>query len=118
MARFYADEQFPKAATNYLRLLGHDVLTVQEAGNANQKIPDDRVLAYATDHERAVLTINRQDFIRLHKEQIDRCGIVACTENRDYQRLAAKIDEAVCSVDSLNGQLLRITRDAKPPEEP
>jgi Domain of unknown function (DUF5615) len=48
MARFYADEQFPRAAANYLRLLGHDVLTVQEAGNANQKIPDDRVLAYVT----------------------------------------------------------------------
>jgi predicted nuclease of predicted toxin-antitoxin system len=126
MARFYADEQFPRAATHYLRLLGHDVLTVQEAGNANQRIPDDQVLAYATANSRAVLTINRQDFIRLHKEQIDHCGIVACTENRDYKRLAVKIDEAVSSIafgtsgaiESLNGQLLRITRDAKPPEEP
>jgi superfamily II DNA helicase RecQ len=63
------------------------------------------------------LTINRQDFIRLHKEQIDHSGIIACTENRDYQRLAAKIDEAVCSIESLHGQLLRITRDAKPSEE-
>jgi predicted nuclease of predicted toxin-antitoxin system len=62
MARFYADEQFPRAATNYLRLLGHDVLTVQEAGNANQKIPDDQVLAYATANNRAVLTINRHQF--------------------------------------------------------
>jgi Domain of unknown function (DUF5615) len=91
---------------------------VQEAGNANQKIPDDRVLAYATTNNRAVLTINRQDFIRLHREQIDHGGIIACTENRDYQRLAAKIDEAVCSIESLRGQLLRITRDAKPSEEP
>jgi Domain of unknown function (DUF5615) len=57
MARFYADEQFPRAATNYLRLLGHDVLMMQEAGNANQEIPDDQVLAYATAHNRAVLTI-------------------------------------------------------------
>jgi Domain of unknown function (DUF5615) len=40
MANFYADEQFPKDTTIALRALGHDVLTVQEAGNANQKIPD------------------------------------------------------------------------------
>jgi hypothetical protein len=26
MARFYADEQFPRAATDHLQLLGHDVL--------------------------------------------------------------------------------------------
>jgi hypothetical protein len=32
MASFYADEQFPKATTIVLRSLGHDVLTVQEAG--------------------------------------------------------------------------------------
>jgi hypothetical protein len=45
-------------------------------------------------------------------------GITACTENRDYQRLAAKIDEAVSAIESLNGQLLRITRDTKPSEDP
>jgi hypothetical protein len=67
-----------------------------------------------TKNDRAVLTINRQDFIRLHKEQIDHSGIIACTENRDYQRLAAKIDEAVCLIESLHGQLLRITRDVEP----
>jgi Domain of unknown function (DUF5615) len=76
------------------------------------------VLAYATANRRAVLTINRQDFIRLHKDQIDHGGIIACTENRNYQRLAAKIDAAVCSIESLHGQLLRITRDVKPSEEP
>ncbi|WP_425526001.1 DUF5615 family PIN-like protein [Halotia branconii] len=34
MARFYADEQFPFPAVELLRTLGHDVLTVQDAGNA------------------------------------------------------------------------------------
>jgi hypothetical protein len=38
MARFYADEQFPLPVVELLRNLGHDVLTVQEAGNANQRI--------------------------------------------------------------------------------
>ncbi len=39
MARFYADEQFPRIATEHLRLLSHDVLTVQEAGNAGKSDP-------------------------------------------------------------------------------
>jgi hypothetical protein len=50
-----------------LRNLGHDILTVQEARNANQRIPDDPVLAFAVEQERAILTINRIDFIRLHR---------------------------------------------------
>jgi hypothetical protein len=41
MARLYADEQFPRAVSQLLRDMGHDVLTVQEAGNANLGIPDD-----------------------------------------------------------------------------
>ena len=50
-----------------LRALGHDVLTTQEAGNAGQTIPDHDVLDFATRDGRAVLTLNRRDFIRLHK---------------------------------------------------
>ncbi|HEY9850222.1 MAG TPA: DUF5615 family PIN-like protein [Leptolyngbyaceae cyanobacterium] len=51
----------------FLRALGHDVLTVQEAGNANQGMPDSDVLAFATSEKRAVLTQNRKDFFRLHR---------------------------------------------------
>ena len=53
-------------------LLGHDVLTVQEAGQANQRIPDHhQVLEFAMGQGRAVLTINRDDFIRLHRLRPD-----------------------------------------------
>ncbi|MFZ4730896.1 MAG: DUF5615 family PIN-like protein, partial [Pseudanabaena sp.] len=47
MARLYADEQFPLPVVKILRTLGHDVLTVQEANKAEQKIPDNEVLSYA-----------------------------------------------------------------------
>jgi predicted nuclease of predicted toxin-antitoxin system len=57
MARFYADEQFPFQVVELLRSLGHDVLTVQEAGSANQRIPDDEVLTFAIGQERTILTI-------------------------------------------------------------
>ncbi len=46
MARLYSNENFPLPVVVELRRLGHDVLTVQEAGKANQEIPDDEVLAF------------------------------------------------------------------------
>jgi len=112
MARFYADEQFPGETTIVLRSLGHDVLTVQEADNANQRIPDSDVLAFATKDRRAVLTLNRYDFIRLHKISPNHSGIIACTENPNFERLAEKIHQAVTQLDSLDSQLIRIYRDA------
>ncbi|WP_310484355.1 DUF5615 family PIN-like protein [Chamaesiphon sp. VAR_48_metabat_403] len=112
MASFYADEQFPKATTIALRSLGHDVLTVQEAGNANQKIPDEDVLAFATDKDRAVLTLNRYDFIRLHKQSSAHAGIIVCSENTNFERLAEKIHEAVSPFANLNERLIRVYRDA------
>ena len=64
MARLYADEDFPYPVVLELRRLGHDVLTVQEAGKAGQK--DEAVLDEARADGRAVLTHNRRDFIHLH----------------------------------------------------
>jgi predicted nuclease of predicted toxin-antitoxin system len=62
VARLYADEQYPYPVVEFLRALGHDVLTVQEAGRANQGIPDPDVLAFATSSNRAILTQNRKYF--------------------------------------------------------
>jgi Domain of unknown function (DUF5615) len=44
VARLYADENFPQPAVERLRELGHDVLTVQDVGKAQQKFPDEAVL--------------------------------------------------------------------------
>jgi predicted nuclease of predicted toxin-antitoxin system len=110
MARFYADEQFPFQVVELLRNLGHDVLTVQEAGNANQRIPDDQVLAFAVNQERSILTINRIDFIRLHRRNNEHFGIVVCTNNRNWEQFAARVDEAVKAEESLRGKLIRVLR--------
>lgn len=67
MAILYADEGFPFTVTLLLVDLGHDVLTVQAAGQANQRIPDDQVLAFAASQKRAVLTVTRGNFIRSHQ---------------------------------------------------
>lgn len=67
MARFYSDENVPLDVVRGLRSLGHDVLTAFEAGQANRNTQDDEVLRFAVEEKRAVLTLNRLDFHRLHR---------------------------------------------------
>ncbi|NEQ53492.1 MAG: hypothetical protein F6K11_25710 [Leptolyngbya sp. SIO3F4] len=110
MARLYSDEGFPKKVSEKLRDLDHDVLTVQEADQANQGIPDDQVLAYATEQNRAVLTINRADFIRLHRQSSDHAGIVVCTEDLNRERLANRVHATISKEDTLLGKLIRVNR--------
>jgi hypothetical protein len=112
VAAFYADENFPLQAVEALRRLGHDVLTAFEAGQTNQRIPDDAVLEFATRSGRAVLTLNRWEFIGLHARLPRHAGLVVCTEDPDVDRLAAAIDVAVRSTGSLQGTLIRINRPA------
>lgn len=111
MARLYADEQFPLPVVELLCTLGHDLLTVQEAGNAGFSDPE--VLAFAVSTERAVLTQNRRDFIRLHIQQPDHAGIIVCTDDRNLDRLAKRIHEAISAVEILRGRLIRVNRPQK-----
>ena len=110
MARLYSNENFPQPVVQELRQLGHDVLTVLEAGKAEQAIEDDLVLAFAVSLGRAVLTLNRKHFIRLHQLQPGHAGIVICTFDRDFVGQAARIHAALESLSRLPGELLRVNR--------
>ena len=65
MAKLYTDEDFDYPVVTQLRLLSHDVLTAQQAGQAQQRVPDPAALAFAVAQGRALLTYNRRHFIRL-----------------------------------------------------
>ncbi|HXG94551.1 MAG TPA: DUF5615 family PIN-like protein [Blastocatellia bacterium] len=92
MARLFADENFPLPVVEALRQSGHDILTVHEAGLANQSIGDDAVLSFARADNRAVLTLNRKHFVRLHNAQVQHSGIIVCTFDPDLKdKLAAFI---------------------------
>ena len=110
MASFYANENFPRRTEEALRALGHDVLTTQEAGNAGQAIPDHEVLEFATRTGRVVLTLNRRDFIRLHKHEGAHAGIVVCTEDADTTAQARRVHDSIMSLAALAGQLVRVNR--------
>jgi hypothetical protein len=112
MAGLYSDEDFPLPAVEELRRLGHDVLTAYEAGQANQSIPDDLVLAFAHNLQRAQLTHNRRDFMRLHRAGFVHSGIIACTANSDPIQLARIIHATIKDLPDLAGQLIRIYRPA------
>ncbi|NMG22980.1 DUF5615 family PIN-like protein [Brasilonema bromeliae] len=113
MARLYADEQFPYEVVEHLRDLGHDVVTVQEAGKANLKIPDDEVLAFASSNERVVLTLNRRDFKRLHRYVPSHAGIIVCTDDVDRSGLAKRINAAILAGEPLAGKLVSVVRPAR-----
>ena len=110
MARLYANENFPVEVVKRLRELGHDVLTTHDVGKSNQGIEDDAVLRFAVDSDRCVVTINRKDFMRLHRSFPRHAGIIACTENRDFGAFAHRVDEAIRLEGELVGKLVRVVR--------
>lgn len=79
-----ADENFPLPVIHVLRALGYDVHTLRDYGQSGQALPDPEVLALATAQQRALLTLNRRDFIRLHLQNADHAGIIVCTFDADF----------------------------------
>ncbi len=112
MSRLYANENLPRPVVLKLRRLGHDVLTVQETGKADQSLPDEAVLKSATNDGRAVLTINRLHFLRLHEREPNHAGIIVCTFDPDFAGQAARIHAAISAQGILHGCLLRVNRTA------
>jgi uncharacterized protein with PIN domain len=110
MALIYANENLPLRVVAALRVLGHDVLTTSEAGNAGKAIPDDEVLAFAVQHQRVVVTLNRKHFIRLHNQHSEHYGIMVCSFDLDYDALARRIHEAIIAEPHIRSRLLRINR--------
>jgi hypothetical protein len=110
MARLYSNENFPLPVVVGLRALGHDVLTIQETGKADQALPDDQVLQFATAENRAVLTLNRLHFIRLHQKNSTHAGIIVCTFDADFAGQAERIHQAIRQQRALGGQLIRVNR--------
>ncbi len=110
MARLYSNENFPIPVVEELRRLGHDVLTIQETGKANQEYPDDGVLNLAIADNRAVLTVNRKDFRKLHREVPDHKGIIICTADNDFVGQAQRIHDAIEVYEHIDGELIRVNR--------
>ena len=110
LAAIYSNENFPLPVVQGLRERGHDVLTIQETGRAGYAVPDTEVLAYASGLKRAVLTLNRKDFIRLHLASSHHAGIVVCTFDPDFSAQAERVHQAITQEGDLRGKLVRVNR--------
>jgi hypothetical protein len=104
MARLYANENFPFPVVEELRRLGHDILTTLEAGKANQAIPDEEVVAYASSEDRAVLTLNRKHFIRLHHQDNNHWLYFKETNRHPHSSLEELLAQAVSFVPIVDQQ--------------
>ena len=111
MARFYSNENIPFHTVRELRQLGHDVLTSLEAGNANRSVPDEEVLIFAASEKRILITQNRLHFLCLHQLLVvAHAGIVVCTYDPDFRRLALRIHERIALEESTGGKRLKVNR--------
>lgn len=108
--RLLADENFPFPVVEALRSFGYDVLTLTDLGKAGQALTDAAVLRLASSDSRAVLTLNRRHFVRLHQGSSDHSGIVVCSFDLDFDGQAQRIRAAFGVQSSIAGQLLRVNR--------
>jgi predicted nuclease of predicted toxin-antitoxin system len=110
MAKIYSNENFPLPVVEFLRSLGHDVCTTRDAGNDGQSIPDEKVLEYAVHTGRILLTLNRIDFLRLHRLNSDHHGMILCTFDGNFKAQAERIDALLRENPKPEGQLLKVNR--------
>ncbi|OGP88742.1 MAG: hypothetical protein A2157_07025 [Deltaproteobacteria bacterium RBG_16_47_11] len=110
MARLYVNENFPLPVVEELGRLGHDVLTMHEAGQVGESMLDEAVLSFSKSEGRALLSLNRKHFIRLHKMIPDHPGIIVCSFDSDFAGMARRVHEIVESIPQVSGRLFRINR--------
>jgi len=114
MLKLYSNENFPMDMVLKLRQHGYDVLTSQEAGQANQGIPDEDVLNFATQNQRVVITLNREDFIALHRSGISHQGIIICKTDRDYTGQTHALYAYLQQTEDLKNLLIRVKKQNQP----
>ena len=114
MISLYSNENFPLDMVIVLRQLGYDVLTSYEAGQANQGISDEAVLTFATAQDRSVITLNRDDFIQLHRQGLSHAGIIICKDDRNYAGQAQALHDYLTTQTELVDRLIRIKKRNQP----
>ena len=76
-------------------------------GKQNKKYPILN-LRYAISLNRAVLTMNRRDFIRLHAQTPQHKGIVICKSSTNWEKIGQAIHNHLSQFETIEKQLIRI----------
>ena len=112
MAQLYSDENVHSKIISLLCNLGHDVLTAQKDGKANQGIEDSAVLARAIELDRIILTNNRKHFHHFHEStKGTHAGIVTFTMDlQDIEGVTKRIHEKLEENPDMKGKLIRVIK--------
>jgi len=93
--RLFTDEMINPALARALRTQGYDIESCEEAGRSRQDLSDDQQLAYATQHGRAILTFDVEDYYRLDQRWKAagrrHHGIIVSPEVADIGRLIRRV---------------------------
>ena len=98
----FTDDHIEPRLARALSRRGFDVLSCQDAGQANQRISDEEQLAFATSQGRAILTFNFVDFIALdiRWKQAGRrhAGSMVSPEIRSLTELIRRVEHHILTV--------------------
>lgn len=83
---------------------------MRDRGHAGLAVPDSDMLEFATGEHRAVVTLNRRHFVRLHQDRPGHAGIIVCTFDLDFAALGRRIHQAIVDSATLAGHLVRVNR--------
>jgi hypothetical protein len=81
-----------------------------DAGKAGHALTDKAILELAAADQRAVVTLNRRHFVRLHGAEPNHAGIIVCSFDLDFDGQAARVDQAIATQASTVGRLIRVNR--------
>lgn len=101
--RIFTDEMINVVVATELRRQGYDAVSCKETGRANRAIEDEVQLQFATHQQRAVLTFNFNDFLRLDAAWRlagrEHAGIILSPEIKNIGVLIRAVRQHLDSVD-------------------
>ena len=113
MAELLVDVSFPRITTVELRLLGHDVMSLEEDVAGGRYCSDVEVRQTARLTKRILLTLDGRSFARFAPTEDDHPGIIVCDFDPDFVGQAHRIDAMLAARDRLDGQIVRVGRGAR-----
>ena len=87
--KFLLDHDVPADLAVALRTVGHEAVRLVEVLAANAS--DNQVWAHACDHQRILITCNRDDFLALAKTTEIHPGLIILTRRRTRQAEASHV---------------------------
>ena len=72
------------------------------------------VLEFGIESNRVIITLNRDDFIELHRQNQKHCDIVICKADRDYQGQVEFLHSYLETQVALESRLIRVKKQNQP----